>query len=361
MDLKDQLLQIADKASKLKDHLLTEEATKNALVLPFISALGYDIFNPLEVLPEMVSDIGTKKGEKIDFAILKDGEPIILIECKQVNHDLNLYDNQLLRYYHCTSAKFGILTNGIEYRFYTDLVTPNKMDDKPFLVLYLDNLKDATINEVKKFHKSYFDVDAVLSTASELKYLGELRSVLSRELTTPSQEFVKFIGKQVYDAPFTQRVQDQFSDLLSRTIKSYINDLISDRLKVALKNQQEEAQKQAEEAKQEEEQSEDEKVGIVTTEEELKVYGVLKAILAEIVSPERIQYKDTLSYFGVNIDGDARKTICQVYIRVRKNKFVIPAWHQEDGQHTWETYYFDTLDDIYQYKAVLIESAKRYL
>lgn len=100
--------------------------------MPFINALGYDVFNPLEVLPEMTCDIGTKKGEKIDYAIMKDDQPILLIECKHWKQDLNLHDNQLLRYFNVSKAKFGLLTNGIIYRFYTDLKEPNIMDDKPF-------------------------------------------------------------------------------------------------------------------------------------------------------------------------------------------------------------------------------------
>lgn len=143
MDFKDSIRQISERIENLKDNLRTEEATKTALIMPFINALGYDVFNPLEVLPEMCCDIGTKKGEKIDYAIMKDGEPVILIECKHWAQDLNLHDNQLLRYFNVSKAKFGVLTNGITYRFYTDLAEPNKMDEKPFLEVNLLDLKDA--------------------------------------------------------------------------------------------------------------------------------------------------------------------------------------------------------------------------
>ena len=132
MDFKDQLKQLAERIQTLKDQIHTEEATKTSLILPFIQALGYDVFNPMEVIPEMVCDIGTKKGEKIDYCIMKDSEPIILIECKHWGQDLSLHDNQLLRYFHVSKAKFGVLTNGIIYRFYTDLISPNKMDEVTF-------------------------------------------------------------------------------------------------------------------------------------------------------------------------------------------------------------------------------------
>jgi hypothetical protein len=122
MDFKDSIKQISDRVLKLKDQIQTEEATKTAFVMPFIQVLGYDVFNPLEVIPEMVCDIGTKKGEKIDYAITKDDQHIMLIECKHWKQVLSLHDNQLLRYFHVSKAKFGILTNGLRYRFYTDLV-----------------------------------------------------------------------------------------------------------------------------------------------------------------------------------------------------------------------------------------------
>lgn len=214
MDFKDAIKQISDRIVKLKDNLQTEEATKNALVMPFLNALGYDVFNPLEVLPEMTCDIGTKKGEKIDYAILKDGKPVILIECKHWEQDLNLHDNQLLRYFNVSPAKFGVLTNGIVYRFYTDLESPNKMDSRPFLEVNLLDIKDYQIEELKKFQKSAFNVDTILSSASELKYTGEIKAIIAREFSNPSTEFAKFFGRQVYDGVYTAKVSDQFVGLV---------------------------------------------------------------------------------------------------------------------------------------------------
>ena len=175
MDFKDQIKNLGERVDKLKSQIATEEATKNAFIMPFIQTLGYDVFNPLEIVPEYVTDIGTKKGEKIDYAIFKDDKPTILIECKHWAQNLNLHDGQLLRYFHVSKAKFGILTNGITYRFYSDLVEQNKMDEKPFLEFNLNEIKENQIEELKKFHKSYFDAESIVTTASELKYLNELK------------------------------------------------------------------------------------------------------------------------------------------------------------------------------------------
>ena len=101
-----------------KENIQTEEATKMAFIAPFLNLLGYDVFNPSIVVPEFVADVGSKKGEKVDYAIMDNGKPLILIEAKSVHENLDNHNNQLVRYFTVTDAKFGILTNGIEYRFF---------------------------------------------------------------------------------------------------------------------------------------------------------------------------------------------------------------------------------------------------
>lgn len=359
MDFKDSIKQISERIESLKDNLKTEEATKTALILPFLNALGYDVFNPLEVLPEMSCDIGMKKGEKIDYAILRDGEPIILIECKHWEQDLNLYDNQLIRYFNVSKAKFGVLTNGIVYRFYTDLAEPNKMDEKPFLEVNLLELKDAQVEELKKFHRSYFDVDNILSSASELKYMGELKSAISKEFANPSPDFVRFFGKQVYDGVFSQKVLEQFTALTKRTIGSYINDIISDRLKAAIKTDEDATAEKGDTSQTVEAASESEtnSDGIVTTDEELEAFFAVKSILRGVLTSDRITYKDTRSYFGVQVDNNVRKTVVRFYFNQPTNKRI--AIISEDK--TERLYKVQTIDEIYNYAEELTETAKRYL
>jgi len=235
MDFKDTLLQLAERIEKQKDNVATEEATKNAFIMPMIAALGYDVFNPFEVVPELDCDLVKKKGEKIDYAIKKDDETILLIECKHCGQDLNLHDTQLKKYFVASNARFGVLTNGIEYRFYTDLEKVNIMDDKPFLVIDILDMSDNDIEQLKKFHKSYYNEENILSTAQELKYTTELRSLICKEFDCPSPDFVKFFTKQVYDGVVNQRVIDQFTPLIKKSIMSIVNDTISDRLNLAIK------------------------------------------------------------------------------------------------------------------------------
>lgn len=343
MDFKDAILQIRDKINKLKGNLQTEEATKNALILPFISALGYDVFNPLEVLPEMCCDIGIKKGEKVDYAILKDGEPIMLIECKHWEQDLDLYDGQLLRYFHVSKAKFGILTNGIVYRFYTDLAEPNIMDEKPFLEVNMLDIKDSQIGELKKFHKSYFNVADILSSASELKYLGELKAIISNELSNPSADFVRYIGKQVYDGVFSSKVVEQFAPLVKRTISGYINDIISDRLTAAIKD---EAPSQTEEQ---------EKPKIETTEEELEAFYIIKSILRKFVPARRVTYRAAQTYFAVFMDNNNRRTVCRLYLAEKSKEIAFLDSNKKEVCHKMET-----IDDLYLFEEELKNAALKY-
>ncbi len=355
MDFKDSIKDLSGRIGKLKEQIATEEATKNAFIMPFIQMLGYDVFNPLEVVPEFTCDIGMKKGEKIDYAILSDGKPVILIECKHWKQDLNLHDNQLLRYFNVSSAKFGILTNGIVYRFYTDLEQTNKMDEIPFLEINIEELNEGRIEELKKFHKSYFDIDKVLSNANELKYLGELRSVIQSEFTKPSNDFVRFLGKQVYNGVLTQRVVEELSPLVKRSIDGYVNEIISDRLKVAMDKNSEQKK---ENPQPKEETIPERESDIVTTKEELEGFYICKAILSRVLAPERISYKDTKFYFAIIIDNKVTRTVCRLrfnYAEIRRVSFV-----NDDKTETDVDLANGNINDLYNYEDKLIEIAKRF-
>jgi hypothetical protein len=297
MDFKDSIKQLGQRVISLKNQVLTEEATKNAFIMPFIKELGYDVFNPMEVVPEFVADIGIKQGEKIGYAIKKDGEPIILIECKSHTGPLNINNaSQLFRYFHTTKAKFSILTNGIEYRFYTDLVEPNKMDEKPFFVFDITDIKEAQIEELKKFHKAYFDFTNIVNTASELKFTNELKQIISKELATPSVEFVKHFARQIYSGVITQKLLDQFTELTKKSFNQYINDIITDRLKSALSK---ESENQKIESTPENDIPVGEETKIITTDEEIEGFMIIKSILRQIIPTTRLAFRDAQSYFAI--------------------------------------------------------------
>ena len=351
MDFKDAILQLADRISKLKDNIATEEATKNAFIMPMISALGYDVFNPLEVVPELDCDLVKKKGEKIDYAIIKDGVPILLIECKHIDQDLTLHDTQLQKYFVASNARFGVLTNGIEYRFYTDLDKQNIMDERPFLVVNMLEISEAEIEQLKKFHKSYYDVEEILSTAQELKYMTDVKGILNKEFANPSKEFVKYIIRPIYSGQIKENVLDLFTPIVKKSIASIIKERIAEKLNFAIKTNDEPAPAAQEpEQPKEEELSEgvvaiNKETGVTTTQEEIDAFLIVKAILRQVVDIHRVYYRDTLSYFGILLDDNNRKPICRMYFNAKSAKYI--ATIDENKKET--KHEIKSLDDIYEY------------
>lgn len=352
MDFKDQIKQLGDRVVKLKDQIQTEEATKNAFIMPFLQSLGYDVFNPLEVVPEFVADIGIKKGEKIDYAIFKDGKPTILIECKHWAQNLNLHDGQLLRYFHVSKAKFGMLTNGIVYRLYSDLVEPNKMDEKPFLEFNITEIKDNQVEELKKFHKAVFNAESIVNTASELKFMNELKQLIQQELVNPSPDFVKHFAKQVYPSNISAKVLELFTNLTKKSVQQHISDLITERLKTAL-TKEDEVAKEQEAIQKEQEREEANKV--VTTEEELEAYMIVKSILRQKISSKRVTYRDAQSYFAILLDDNNRETICRLYLNGNK-KYLTTL----DDQKKEVRQEINTIDDIFTYRDLLLTIVSTY-
>lgn len=351
MDFIDQLKQHALKIEAIKDSITTEEATKMSFVVPFFQMLGYDVFNPNEFCPEYTADVGIKKGEKVDYAILENNNPIILIECKWCGAPLEKHGSQLFRYFGTTTAKFGILTNGITYKFYTDLDESNKMDLTPFLEIDLTDLKESYINELKKFCKANFDTEYIFSTASELKYSKLIKESLTKELDNPSDEFVRFILTDIYEGQKNQKVIDKFKPIVKKSFSSFISEIMNQKITSALKTEDEGKSSSVEEAQEEVAASK-----IVTTQEELESFYIIKGILAGIADMSDITHRDTESYFGILYQDNNRKPICRVNFDTKKKQILIP-----DEQKNFSRFYIDSIDDIYNYKDMIIEVAKRYL
>jgi hypothetical protein len=237
MDFAEQIRELIALLEKNKDHVFTEEATKNAMVMPFLHVLGYNVFDPTEVIPEYTADIGIKKGEKVDYAIAFNKEPSILIEVKNARTVLQpKIMSQLLRYFGVTKSIFAILTNGIQYQFFSDLNEKNIMDINPFLTVDLvPSIRDSEIAEIRKFHKNHFDVDKILSSAIELKYTGELKRYLKQQIKEPDEEFLKFfIKKTSFKGIVTKQQFERLSPIVATAFKQYTNEVVSDTLKGAL-------------------------------------------------------------------------------------------------------------------------------
>lgn len=351
MDFSDKIKQFSKRIETLKGNLETEEATKTALIMPLFQMLEYDVFNPLEFVPEFTADVGTKKGEKVDYAILQDGKPVILIEAKGVNDKLTNHDAQLFRYFTATEAKFAILTNGIVYKFFTDLEEKNKMDEMPFLELNLLDIDDFKIAELKKFSKQTFDIDTIFSTASELKYTKLIKDYLNKEMQAPDDDFVRFIISSFYNGVKTQNVVDRFRPIVKKSLNQFVSDFMNDKIKTLLNENNDTDEFEETETVEPVEVSEN---GIVTTKEELEAFEIVKEILSDVVEPSDITYKDVQTYFGVLYKGNIRKWICRLYLDKKKSIVI------SDDDKNEVRYYIDNIEDIKQYADELKNSVKKY-
>ena len=350
MDFIDQIKQFSNRIKGLKDSIQTEEATKTSIIMPFFSMLGYDVFDPQEFVPEYTADVGIKKGEKVDYAILKDGKPCILIEAKSISENLDKHNSQLFRYFGTTEAKFAILTNGIRYKFYTDLEQPNKMDAKPFLDVNILDIKENQVTELKKFSKSSFDVDKIFDTASNLKYSTQFKTVFANELQNPSDSFVSLFVSAVYEGKKTQSVIEKFRPILKASLNQYITENMNEKIKSALNAQ--------EETNETEEIEEDikPKRNIVTTQDELEAYFIIKNILKEVVNIDDITFKDNERYMAILYKNKTTKWICRLYFNSSTKYIAIPNADKKKKRISLNDLY-----EIEQYKQDLLDVLTRYL
>jgi len=310
MGFKEDLQKLAVQVRERMEYVTNEETTKHALVIPFIQVLGYDVFNPLEVRAEYDADFGKrkKKGEKVDYAIFKDGKPIIFIEVKSVTENLDNYDAQLARYFNAVpEVKLAILTNGVEYKFFTDLSMDNIMDDKPFFTFNILNIKETDIETLQRFKKERFDSEELVKHAEELVYMSALNEKLKDLLKNPSDDFIRFLIKDITNIRVTSNVIERFRPLVKKAISNAILDMVSQSLG---KSEEEGTSKDIESAKKESSKKDEKsenvedkdkpKRQIITTEEELKAYELVKEILKENNRDiSQVNYKDTVNYFSI--------------------------------------------------------------
>ena len=306
----------------------------------------------MEVIPEFTADIGTKKGEKVDYAIKKDNDFIMLIECKWSGADLHKdHASQLYRYFAATEARFGILTNGIVYQFYSDIDEPNKMDSKPFFTFNILEFQKHQIQELKKFTKAAFSLDDILTTASTLKYTGAIKKILAQELENPSEAFVRFFASQIFDGRLTKPVMEQFTAIVKEARQQFIKEKLNERLSSALSANESSIEKQ--QIEEGAEPAEDDN-GIVTTDEEIEGFNIIKAILRQSVDIKRVTMRDTKSYCGILLDDNNRKPLCRLHFNYSQKYLGILTMKKE------EKIAIESVDDIFKYTDQIISTAAEY-
>lgn len=336
MSFYDEVKNFSTRIVSLKDSIQTEEATKMSIIVPFFQMLGYDVFNPAEFCPEYTADVGIKKGEKVDYAILLNGKPIILIEAKNIHKKLDKHSSQLFRYYVTTPAKFAILTNGIQYKFYTDLDEPNKMDKEPFLDINLLNPKENEIIQLEGFCKDKLDMDGILDTASLLKYSNAFRNQIASQFQAPSDEFVKLFLQPIYKGAKTQIIIEKYRPILKKALNDFLNDSANEKMQFVLGT-----------SNNEEFSNSDRDWNLLTT---------LKEILKDTLNTDELFLKCTKSYTAIYYNNNISKWICRVYTSSTQTTLALPDEQKKEERHP-----IIDFENIFEYSESICNVAKRYL
>ena len=340
MGFTEDIAKLSEQVRKRVDQVTGEEATKMALIVPFLSALGYDIYDPTEVMPEYVADFAIKKAgqfEKVDYALAINGTIVMLVEAKARGQKAEAHDGQLSRYFNgLLKTKVAIVTNGIEYRFFTDLRDKNFMDKEPFFSFNVLQYEPKDIENLKFFHRDNFDAAAISRHAEEMVYVTGMTQLIGNILRSPSEEFVRFLVTELgkvslsyeIQGRITSKVLEKFEPIVKKSIQSSLLELMTRSLsqEMAQAVESSNASKQAEieeEIAQEPQQQEPEGSNIVTTAEELEAFEKIKAIADNSTTYNlEVKYKDTASYFGVNLLGKTTRWFMRLYLSAQKKSFV---------------------------------------
>ena len=361
MSFEDELKEFTKTIPDKLEHIDSEETTKIALITPLLRLMGYDTTHPAEVRAEYTADVGTKQGEKVDFALLQNGNPIIFIECKSAANKLsNENISQLYRYFSITDIQIGILTNGVEYKFFTTGEDNNRMDEKPFLDLDLLNLNKKDIKELEKFNKNNFNVDEVVSRADNLKYRNLIKKTLLNEFEHPSDDFVKTIGKQVYDGILTQNVKERFSAIISIAVTEIINEKISKTLSDAVASNEEEQKNNTEDEVNDEINDE----GIITTATEKEGYFIIRSIASEIIDPNLVAIRDRKHYCNILFDNNRMYPIVRFYFNNEEHlrvEFYDKITLTKNGGKKGEKVDIENVSELYNFKDRILNVIKEYV
>lgn len=344
-EFKKALLHHSSLVKKRHELCSTEEASKTSLILPFFrDVLGYDVDDPSSFIPEYVSTPGAKKDQRVDYAVIKDGKPEVLIEAKWNGYSLDGYETQLFNYFSATSAKLGILTNGVVYRLFGDLDSDNRMDITPFREINMLELTEKDIDDLYPFQKELFNIDEIVDSATEMKYSAEVSALLDRIFTDPDNEFTAFIMKRVYNGKKTAKSAKNFQAIVKRAIDQYLNGRIAAAISATKEEQAEEPEK-----------TED---GILTTQEEIEAYYIIRTLLHQSVSPSRIMYKDCKSYFAVLLDGKTTQWVCRL---CPSTKAMWQVHFPTDNPNKPDMKYLSSNEELYAYKDRLQSALAKYL
>lgn len=330
MGLSDDLRRLAEQVKKRQAHIRGEEATKNALILPFLGVLGYDVFDPTEVQPEYTSEMGKRRGgppEKVDYAIHLGATPVMFIECKPSDVEPNQHSGQLARYFNATpSVKVAVVTNGVRYHFHTDLEEQNIMGDRPFFEFDILGFSERDAETLEAFSKTKFDPTTVRARAEDIIYTGKLTTYVNELLRNPSDAFTRFIlGEiEITTGKLTAKRVEKFVPIVKKAIQTTLLDMATRSIKLETDETTVSpptaplvAPAPTPTA------APDHARAIVTTPEELEAFEIVRRLCSDSTFAGKypVSYKDAVNYFGVNIGGP-KKWFVRLFLEGKRKALV---------------------------------------
>jgi len=299
--------------------LCTNEAqTRKFLIEPFFIMLNYV---STDLIPEYNADFGDRISQKIDYAIILNKKDTILIEAKKQTSKLSDKEaGQLNGYFNNTkNSKLAILTNGIEYRFYSDVVEPNIIDNKPFFQFNLSNYSEKDIESLIRFDKRFIKIKEIIESAQEIIFAESFEDSLFKELNVPSKDLLKIIHRNMlFKTKFNDETQGKMISLINSSLLKCLYD----------KKVLDEASSNS--------------LGVITTELEIQAYHTIRTLLIQNkkIPNERISYKDFKSFFNISVDDSSKKVICKLVFNGKSMKITI-----ENNE-----YILEHIDDLLKYK-----------
>ena len=366
MGLIEDLRLLSEQVKKRQGFIKGEEATKQAIILPFLQAIGYDVYDPTITQPEYVADFAKKRGgvlEKVDYALHLGGKPALFIECKAVDMAPEDHDGQLARYFNATpSVRIGIVTNGLRYRFFTDLQAKNVMDANPFMEFNILSFTERDVELLRPFTKDAYNAESIQEHAEEIIFVDKVTVLINELLRNPSESFVRFLLAEVdlVSGRVTKGVVERFIPIVKKAIQTTLLDMMTKSI------QQEIAQPNSQPAPVPQPVAEGllkaagvsepgQSNAVVTTEFEMQIYDVVQRLCSESAIKQAIAYKDAAQYFAINL-GKVQSWFLRVFTNGKRNALVtrLPV---EQAQRISPGFDVDTAPDAFGKSRVYFNTA----
>lgn len=311
----------------LGPHCTTEETTKQALILPFLNILDFNPFDPTKVKAEYGADFpGVKNNERVDYALFSDGHPVMFIEAKPFTEKLTNHTGQLSRYFNATpGVAITAITNGREWRFFTDLKNTNIMDDTPFLIVDITSLSDTDAEQLSRFRHDNFQPEKLKSFAEERVYASIFQNVIEGCLRDPDAEFVKFVATRANLVPkLTGKFIETIAPIVKHSVAEAISRMVVSGLSAPLAPiniPTEQVIVATGDSKEVGNIVDSENSKIVTTAAERRILEMVQVILEGQVPESDIVGKDTESYYTVLYQGKVNRWLLR-YVGDRVKPYV---------------------------------------